>query len=286
MKNNLVWQVQGSQLNSALSRRGLDATAILAAAKLYPDDIVYVGGSLVEGLGDNSSDLDVFVLTSRENIAARRGEFDSERRELQERLEFGISYLTIGDVELDVEFHAVEKFHALFNALNQMRPVNRVKLWESFRSLGGLERTHALELLHRFRCSWTLGNFDSYQRLRACFDEETFLRWNAMFCLMECEDYAKGTNRSLREGDAQSACLKLRYFFDNLVDATLFDAGQSLDRWKWRLPKLRLLAADELHDDYIAVQFSHGTDLHLTDLAKHMLVKGQVYHKELLRRYE
>ena len=129
---------------------------------------------------------------------------------------------------------------------------------------------------------------DAYAALRARFDEQTFLDWNVLFSLMECEDYTKGTRRSLREGDPQSACLKLRYFYDSLVDGALFSAGESLDRWKWRLPKLRRLGDAALLDDYLSVQLAAPAydGAALAEFVTTALGRGLQRHSRLMGRFQ
>lgn len=276
-----------TDLTAALAARQLDVEAVVQAIGLRPGDVAYVAGSLVDGLGGADADLDIFVLTDRAGLEARRASFDTERLVQQSRHDFGIAYIQARKTELDVEFHPVEKFDALFQALDEMRPVTRRKLWESFRSLGPYERPYALELLHRLRCSWPLGSNAAYAALRARFDEQTFLDWNALFSLMECEDFTKGTRRSLRDGDLQSACLKLRYFYDSLVDSALFTAGESLDRWKWRLPKLRRLGDAALLEDYLLVQLAAPArdGAALADFVTTALERGLLRHSRLMERF-
>jgi predicted nucleotidyltransferase len=262
-------------LSQALAARGTDVDCIIDALQLTDGEAAYVAGSLVDGLGGPDADLDIFVVTDRARFQARTGGFASERRVQQRQLDFGIVYLHAGELELDVELHPVEKFDALFAALDLLRPVTRAKLWESFRWLGPVERSHALELLHRLRCSWPLGDIPAYASLRARFDEQTFLDWNTLFCLMECEDYAKGV-------------LKLRRYYDSLADAALFARGQSLDRWKWRLPKLRCLGDEELLAQYLDVQLSpapHDTGA-LAEFVASALQRGRARHAVLVGRFE
>ena len=277
-----------TDLASAFAERSLDVDFVVRAIDLRAGEVAYVTGSVADGLGGAQADLDIYVITDRRGFEDRQHLYDTERRVQQRRHDFGIAYLNVGGVELDVEFHPRDKFEQLFVALDQLRPVTRRKLWESFRSLGAYERPYALELLHRLRRSWPLGNAEAYVKLRNQFDDRTFLDWNALFALMECEDYEKGTRRSLQEMDPESACLKLRHFYDSLVDATLFSQGDSLDRWKWRLPKLRRLGDKDLLAEYLSVQFSpsnHDSAL-LAAKIHETLAQGCARHAALIARFE
>ena len=263
--------------------RDIKAECLLDKLRLCSGDIVYVSGSVVEGLGDASSDFDLFVLTSDDRVRTQRELFASERRVLQERHEFGISYFDLEGVEFDAEYHPRSKFEELFESLRTLKP-SRKTLWESFHALGRFDRSYALELLHRFRVGKPLGDPSAFLELRRDFDEEAFIRWNVFYFLMNCEDFAKGVRRSLREADLESGLLKLRCFYDALVDASLFDSGISLDRWKWRLPKLRMLGNDLLLQNYLSVQFRDPQDS--AAFVQRMLDEGLRCHSRMLARYE
>lgn len=265
---------------SLLKSKGLSEESLLSLLNLGVSDVIYLSGSVVEGLGDGESDIDIFVLTSTNNIESRKNEFSTERLVQQHYYNFGIKYININGIELDVEFHPIEKFERLFSSLNALAPITRKSMWECFRFLGEYQRDQALELLHRFHIGIPIGDLSNFSSLKGRFDENLFFQWNVSYCVMECEDYTKGIKRSVRENDLQSALLKLRYFYDSLVDATLFDNGISLDRWKWRLPKLRKIDDEELLNDYLSVQFLKTDDI--SNLGNFVLEK----HLKGLHRYE
>src|SRR5262245_44088896 len=60
-------------LSAALSCRGADLDQLLFQAKaslgLTSGDVLFACGSLVEGLGNKQSDIDLILITSREDIA-------------------------------------------------------------------------------------------------------------------------------------------------------------------------------------------------------------------------
>jgi len=95
-------------------------------------------------------------------------------------------------------------------------------------------------------------------KLRSCLDDRKYFQWNVHHCLVQVTDAQKGTRRSLEEGDIENAYLKLTRLYDSLADAYLFSRGQSLDRWKWRLPKLRAAGRPDLLQQYLNVQLLIG----------------------------
>jgi hypothetical protein len=248
---------QGHQplsLEEYAAKRGFDFHDLADRLELESSDVAYVTGSILDGMGDASSDLDLYVLTTDEGFNRRQDTFADERKNQQLRREFGIIYIAAGDAEVDVECHRLSKFHELFDALEAIDPTDFDQLNKSFESLGRFERLEALELLHRFRIAKPFANEEAFAGLGTRFDVRKFFLWNTYHCLVQVGDIQKETRRSLRNEDYESAYLKLTRLFDVLIDAYLFSSGQSLDRWKWRLPKLRAGQRPDLLERYLDVQ--------------------------------
>lgn len=268
-------------LEEALSARALTRDAISRALAIDDGDIAFVTGSVLDGVGDSQSDLDVYVLTSQEGFARRSADFDDERRAQQERQGFGILYCEVGGHTLDAECHRTEKFAELFDELALLQPLDRGNLWRSFRGLGRFERGEAIELLHRFRVGVPIHAEARHEALRETFDEWKFLAWNAHLHIIEAEDFLKGVKRSLGEHDEENAHLKLLRLYDSLADAKLFASGESLDRWKWRLPKLRKLGDSEFLALYLSVQLGGGERSTLRERVSAQLERARSIHQGL-----
>ncbi|RMT17324.1 hypothetical protein ALP52_00316 [Pseudomonas amygdali pv. mori] len=222
--------------------------------ELAPDDIGYASGSLFDGLGDQDSDFDIYILTTADSLKRRAADFDSERKNDQYNYNFGIQYISVEGVSFDVEFHDKDNLLKLFDSLDCLKPINRQSLHENYRSLGHVPRDKAVEILHRFRIGEPFFNESGFVSIKARFDENAFFSWNALFHLMESEDFVKGTKRSLKANDSESAYLKLCYLLNSLADAQIFLGKASCDRWKWRLPKLRAMDVPEFLAFYLSVQ--------------------------------
>lgn len=241
-------------LDDYASDRGFSFTELAARLELENSDVAYVTGSILDGMGDAQSDLDIYILTSEAGFERRKDSFASERKQQQERRHFGIIYLPVAGGEIDVECHPIQKFYDLFAALDSLNFVDPEQIQTAFASLGKYDRLEALELLHRLRIAKPFANEESFRAFRSLFDEDQFFRWNTHTCLIQVEEGQKEVKRSLKNNDHESAYLKLTRVFDVLVDAFLFSTGQSLDRWKWRLPKLRAANRPDLLERYLDVQ--------------------------------
>jgi hypothetical protein len=242
-----------SLLDYATSR-GFSFSELADRLELEPSDVAYVTGSILDGLGDSQSDLDLYVLTSQAGFERRKDSFASERRHQQERRNFGIIYLPIAGGEVDVECHPIQKFYDLFAALDNLNLTDAEKIQATFDSLGKYDRLEALELLHRLRIAQPFANEQSFRAFRSLFHDDQFFRWNTHTYLIQVGEGQKEVKRSLKNEDYESAYLKLCRVYDVLIDAFLFSIEQSLDRWKWRLPKLRAAGRPDLLARYLDVQ--------------------------------
>lgn len=267
-------------LTEYLSAHSLSLAAISRALEFSDGEIAFVTGSVIDGVGDSQSDLDIYILTSREDFERRSVHFHHERQNQQERQEFGIIYCDVNGREFDVECHLAEKFHELLRQLACLDPLDRDCLWRNFRGLGRFERTEATELLHRLRIGVPIWNETRYEELRRAFDEQKYLAWHAHVHLIEAEDYLKGVTRSLRENDSENAYIKILRLFDSLADAKLFLCGESLDRWKWRLPKLRKLADDAFLQLYLDVQIGRSDPAGPHARVGSLLERAREIHRE------
>lgn len=243
-----------TSIEQYLDRRGTDLSALAGKLLLAPGDVAYATGSLFDGLGDSESDIDLYILTSETLLNERRPRFAAERKLQQIRRNFGIEYVTINDQEFDIEVHTIDKLLGMIAALEDLDALATDQIEASFDSLGPFERTEALEFLHRFHIAQPIWNLEQFQSLNRRFPSKRYFQWNATIYLIQAKDFRKGTQRSIREGDYENAYLKLTHLYDALADAFLFASGNSLDRWKWRLPKLRRFAPDAFLNMYLDVQ--------------------------------
>jgi len=236
-----------------LEGRGLSFELLSDRLKLDEDDVLFVTGSRVEGVGDTESDLDIYLLTTEEGLQKRADRFAPERCQQQPR-RFGILYERIGNLELDIEVHLRRTFDDLLDALQAIDPWDGGDILESYDSLGSVERDAAVELLHRLRTGHPAGNIAAFEKLRGRLDDRKFAVWNVHHALIRSRDAIAGTRRSLRRNDTENAYLRLSALYDALGDAHLFSRNQRVDRWKWRLPKLRALGKSPFLEHYLDVR--------------------------------
>lgn len=240
--------------------RGFTLAELRERLELEPGEIAYVTGSLLDDVGDASSDLDVYVLTDTRGFERREPLYTNEERSQQAAQRFGMFYVHVGTAELDVECHLLAKLEELLAALDAYRPADYESVRSSYAFLGRFEHYEAVELLHRLRVAEPIAGAEELAALRRRLDGDKYLLWNVTYNMILAEAGRRGVERYLAGGDPENAYLTLCRRYDALADAYLFAHGGSLDRWKWRLHKLRAQGSSDFLARYREVHLAPARD--------------------------
>lgn len=115
------------------------------------DDILFLGGSLIEGYGNNLSDIDAFLITSREScLKEKKG---------------SVIFLDLTPCPLDIEIIYKEEIHHWASLINGYFGKEHSDPRDAL-----LFSTGELKTMHRFLNGFTLYNEDELKRLKQLFD--------------------------------------------------------------------------------------------------------------------
>jgi hypothetical protein len=200
---------------------------LLRAREVAGEDISWVSGSIVEGYGNESSDVDVFVITRRPL---------AELGLTVERGDHGISGVVSNGVRFDVEFWPLEAVDRLVDRLSAIPLGNAARnnmyalqFWET-------------EFIHRVLVGVPVTNSEGFAWLRSRFDADAFTHFlfdNAVRKVDAVFDDAVGM---LRAGQLRSAAIQAREAVGFAVDSLLHSYGDSNDKAKFRFERLARLA--------------------------------------------
>jgi hypothetical protein len=205
-------------------------TATLAIVQNLPmEDIqtAWVSGSLIEGLGNPSSDVDIFVALSgpipEETSLTRKGE------------DHGVLALIDGNVRYDIEFWPQTDIFNLKRKLDCL-PVNDpnrnnlhyLTYWET-------------EFIHRLLIGLPICNEQQFINLKKTFDADRFSRFLMDTAIRRTDDAFDDAVGMMRAGQLRMAALRARDALHFSVDAKLYAHGVTNDKEKFRLRKLELL---------------------------------------------
>jgi hypothetical protein len=207
---------------------------------------VFLSGSLVEGIGNDSSDVDVFVV--HDDGTALSGSASGVDLTIADAL-VNIDY--VDDVRIDTEHWMHGAVLGVATAIAEAASAGEI-------AAGGIAE-HQLQLAHRIRVGFPVTGKREFTEIQAAFDWSKLSRVLAMRFLSMYSDAAEDAAGAVRAGDVGTALLASRRTLGAVTDALLAIAGCTNNKQKWRFAKLRQLGDRELLDTYLAAEVDTGT---------------------------
>jgi hypothetical protein len=208
-------------------------------------DIAFISGSLVEGFGNETSDLDVFVLSdtaigsiAAPALAADLGAFTVD-------IDFAC------DIRTDTEIWTVDAVADIAAQIDGCDPMD-------WRATMRLDKA-GLELAHRVRVGEPLIAADRFARLGALFD---WRRLGAVLAQRFLQDYSESTEDAVgavKAGDAGAGLLNSRLALGAAADALCAVRGATNGKAKWRLHRLAA-TSPEVTDGYLGAELDCSTE--------------------------
>jgi hypothetical protein len=220
--------------------------AIVQTVVSSPDDIVYISGSLIEGFGNQASDIDVFLITAGE--PQYRGPFGS----------------VLGDYYLDLEVYTREGMQALASRINALDVSDYRAVW--------LTPLADLDLYYRTLIGEARHNPTAFKELRADFSRDVIERLLATWCGLRYAISLQQAREELDAGRSVNAALAGQAAMASALDAYLTAHGEAFPSLKWRFEKLARLhgTASDLYARAWALKAAGSRDAgaYLEDVAE------------------
>ena len=186
----------------------------------------WVSGSLLEGLGNQSSDVDIFVL-----VPHLSDELPATRRDPDH-----CTYAFISDeTRFDIEFWAEDNVCQLASKLDSVRlddpefnSNHYLKYWES-------------EFIHRLAVGVPLVEQQNFCVLKGRFNIEKFSRYLLENCLRMFDDAFDDAVGMIASSQENCGALRARDAMCHAIDSLLYASGCTNDKAKFRSLKLRRL---------------------------------------------
>jgi len=207
---------------------GASVDELLAPEKLdeCPDYCVYVSGSLVEGLGNRSSDIDLFVV-ERGNASNRAEQVDCTRTSVHH----------LGHRRVDYQFWTERAVEQLASIANHHEPDAPAKL-----------SLTQQEFIHRMRIGAPLTHMAMFRRLHNHFDFNVFASCLADWATEDVENALEDLYGMYDSDDLDTAVLRARDAVGRAVDVYRYRLGDTNPKAKWRARILRTLPEHELKE--------------------------------------
>ncbi|WP_130401878.1 hypothetical protein [Thalassococcus sp. S3] len=205
---------------------------LLALIAPGPNDLVVWSGSLLEGFGNETSDIDVYVIA--DDITHRPG----VRSPFFDGADI-VSANVVGKTRIDVNYMPSNAVNGAILALNS---------FDEFDDSRTKFDTEVLEFLHRMSFAVPLNVDEVPQRLRP--SKAALSNYISATKLDNANSYKADSIGAARKGDLHTAILCERLRIRSLVDVLLAKNSETNTRFeKWRFAKLHRCGETQVYHD-------------------------------------
>jgi len=233
-----------NQLEELCAYHRIDLKEVIASLEEKRITVAWVSGSIVEGLGNPSSDLDVYTVVPR----LHENGVDSIRHDDTHQIEVYFSNAR----RIDVEYWAQEPIEALALKLST------APIGDSSKNILDYFSEAEVEFIHRLHIGIPVLGEAAFRVLQGRFCRERLSRYLFENKRIYLDDAFDDTVGLLEEGDLLSATFRVRCALDFSADILLYALGVTNHKDKHRYRLLECMAQDyprvgELYRSYIAL---------------------------------
>lgn len=199
-------------------------TALDEVVADIPDGALALAGSLIEGIGNERSDIDVFLVAALPDDG---------------RLSFGdAQVVAVGGLVVDIEYVDPSRLRRLTGTLARFPSAEARNQRPSAVALTLPE----IKILHNLRVARPVKGEDAWRDTVRAIDARGLARLIFDFCAVSVDMTQEDAVGFLDAGDPESAVALLRMLRQHLAGALLAAFGETNPAEKWRSVKLRRLA--------------------------------------------
>ena len=235
-------------LDELLTKVGITVDELLGLEELTaePDVAVYVSGSLVDGMGNQTSDVDLYVV----------GQAEPARGNIQREGDIVLSIHHYGKRRVDFEYWKNESVDALVEKTSRLTS----EYGDADRSVIESRMSPAeCEFVHRLRIGLPVKGEDYIQRLKGRFDYERIARYMTDVSIGHIDDALEDLYGMMDDLDIDVGLFRARDLLDFTCDAYCHHLGRIDPKRKWRTKVLGRLPVDErskrLSSEFWRLQF-------------------------------
>lgn len=229
-------------------------------ASQYGDALcAFTAGSIIEGFGNATSDLDLFVVGRSEPGPSAWNAVGS--------FTFGEASIDVGyeedDLRVDVELWSIHSIRSIADEISRT-PLTR--------SAAASLDERRLQTAHALRIGQSVKGENLFAELQESFDFRHLASLLALRFVGDYAGFAEDAVGAIQDDDGGTALLGSRAALGASVDAYLAAKGLTNPKTKWRFAKLRLMSEETLLSDYLRLECQPADDsVSLIALAKERL---------------
>lgn len=246
----------------------ININKIIETLNLFPTDIAFVSGSLVEeitntnskGMGNRLSDIDIFIIREKEyffeNTIIDGSGYDYNTLKVTFNKYMGIS--------VDIECYYIGD---LLNTIKQLNKIDFINCEKNKRVRNWIIPPHGVLLrnfmsfLHRLYYSIPLYNHEKYFNFKNNINYTNYFKYMSLLKILEMDNRYSDVLGNLEAKEYFVALLEGREMLNDAVASYLYYKKESIDRRKWiplRLKNVSLLDKDSkyIYDEYSKLMFN------------------------------
>ncbi|MBL6440926.1 hypothetical protein JNE33_10580 [Streptococcus suis] len=226
----------------------IDFKILRKRLNLFPDDIAYLGGSLIdgevnkysEGLGNKYSDLDVFIIRESSKFKDSNSTYSGKFKK--------IDFLELPDYGIDIEIYDREFIESLISSVSRIKFDSNQRIANSFIIDDSFDYTDISTFFNRFRNSICIFNESEFSLLKNKLVLSKWLELQKYSIINFIENLYSDILGNLDEKNYDVAVMCTRDAYLLLIKYIVFSLGDTVDRDKWLSVKLRNLV--KYHPSY------------------------------------
>lgn len=214
-------------------KRNIKFSNILTNLKLCNNDIVYIGGSLIEGtigkysdgMGNEKSDFDLFIIRESESFIKSDFVYDDKFKKTY--------FINNNNNGFDIEIYNKDNIYQLISSINNFEYVfnKRILNMIDFPEGWSLEETNSF--LTRLKYSICLVNEEEYTNLKKNIKYDKFLHLYKEYTINCLDNSFDDLIGNIRNKTYDTALFCIRSTFILLLEIIIMKENDFIDREKW-----------------------------------------------------
>jgi predicted nucleotidyltransferase len=192
----------------------------------------WVSGSLVEGIGNPSSDIDIFVAVE---------DFNEDLDYVRKEEDYYINIYFTNSRRVDYEYWPLKRIESLSKKLMEA-PIS-----DETKNVLDYFPESEVEFMHRILIGIPIINEENFHRIRSQFNTDLLSQYLIENKRIYIDDAFDDTIGMLESGDIRSAAFRARYTLESSMDLLLFSYNITNHKEKHRIKHIKKLLSSHPH---------------------------------------